>query len=77
MKLKEKSSMVECVEIISDRLGELLGLITTIHLGLRAEKTEKQTLDCMMCIRHFVNELHKLAEETLSEIREEANAEKK
>ena len=53
-----------------------MGLITTIHLGLRAEKTEQQTLDCMMCIRHSVNELHKLAEETLSEIREEANAEK-
>lgn len=76
MELKEGLSVVECVETISNRLGELSNLITTIHLGLKAEKTEKQTLDCMMCIRYSVNELHKLAEETLSEVREKANVKK-
>ena len=76
MELKEGLSVMECVETISNRLGELSNMITTIHLGLKAEKIEKQTLDCMMCIRYSVNEMHKLTEETLSEVREKANAKK-
>lgn len=66
------SAVTECMEILSDRLLELSNLIDTIHLGLMAENAEKQSLDCLMCIRHLVNDLHGIAENSLMRLKKEA-----
>ena len=60
---------IENIGVISERLGELSNLINTVHLGLIEEEMEKQVLDCIMCIFHSVNELHGLAEQTITAIK--------
>lgn len=61
------------MELMSRRLGELSSLIGTVHLGLEKEKVERQTLDCMACIFYSVKELHGLAEQMLSNMKNEGH----
>jgi len=76
MELKERLAMaIESMDILSNRLGELSNLINTVHLGLMSEKAEKQTLDCMMCIRYSVKELQLFTEQALCEARTKTHTE--
>ena len=50
---------------VFDRLSEVLNLMDTVYFGLKKEKTEKQVLDCFMCIRSNVREIYMLAEKTI------------
>jgi len=67
---KEKLAAMADMETLSSRLGELANVISTLHLGLMKEKAEEQTLDCMICVFRSVRELHRMAEEMLSDIRQ-------
>lgn len=57
------------IELVLDRLSEVLNLMDTVYFGLKKEKTEKQVLDCFMCIRHNVQEIYTLAEKTIHSVK--------
>lgn len=56
------------MESVLDRLSEVLNLMDTVYFGLKKEKTEKQVLDCFMCIRRNVQEIYTFAEKTIHNI---------
>lgn len=55
------------MELVLERLSEVLNLMDTVYFGLEKEKTEKQVLDCFMCIRHNVQGIYTLAEKSAHE----------
>lgn len=57
------------MELVLDRLSEVLNLMDTVYFGLKKEKTEKQVLDCFMCIRRNVQEIYTIAEKTIHNIK--------
>lgn len=66
---EQLNTAIESLDIISDRLRELSNLINTVHQGLVEEEMEKQTLDCIMCFLHSVNDLHKYTEHIIKSIK--------
>lgn len=61
----KRNNLITDMEVIVERLSEVLNLMDTVYLGLKKEKLEKQALDCIMCIRYNMENICVLAEEIM------------